>query len=250
MGGALYKDMAKWLIGFVPVTALAGLGVALAPNADVIARLGLSEWMSEHAWAVGGVAAVVIATLVMVVMCARVLLAEPTGWVELTQNSKWMEAAFAKYSVGRPHFFDLTEFSNAELASHTNPQDKRATAVAETTARVVTLSGDLNAKHRLKVFLWVFAFGTVAVIAGVLVVLVNTSTAPDVIVRPTPVVLHVPASSETAFDSATGCRASSSADAVAVGGSPDVPDLRLFGRGCRADTWKPSADLHVVVTQP
>lgn len=52
----MYKDLAKYWIGFVPVASLAGLGVAFGPTARQLSQVGLSTWIGMR-WP-GGLALV------------------------------------------------------------------------------------------------------------------------------------------------------------------------------------------------
>jgi hypothetical protein len=245
----VYKDLAKWLIAFIPVTTLASVGLALGPNADTIANVGLADWVAERPIAVTAVGAVVLTTVGLVALCARVLLAQPSEWTELASDPEWMSEAFSRYSAGRPDFLDATAFRSAEINCLADPGDVRRTAVAETTLRVVNLSGDLNAKALAQKFLWAYLVGIVVIAAGVFTVLVSAGGEPSTITSPASATVHIPHDERARFTSATGCSMPSKVAAVAVAGSWTEPRLRLFGEGCDDDEWQPSPSLHVVVTK-
>lgn len=61
----MYKDLAKYWIGFVPVASLAGLGVAFGPTARQLSQVGLSTWIGMR-WPVLLALALVALTAVTV----------------------------------------------------------------------------------------------------------------------------------------------------------------------------------------
>jgi hypothetical protein len=242
MWSAVYKDLAKWLIGFVPVATLLGMGVAIAPDAPQIAAHGP-----------GGLTllaglAVLTAMVAMLGTCAYVLAAGPSTWAQLTAEQGWMSAAFSTYSVGRPYFLDSTKFDDADLACRTDPTDSRLKVVADVSSKIVALSADLNARARFKTFLWVFVIGSLVVVAGVLTVLISSTGVQRFYAKPTSVTLHVPSSATGSFGSATGCTSPATTQAVAIGGTLDAPELRLFGPGCQGTSWSPPNSLGILVT--
>ena len=249
----MYKDLAKYWIGFVPVATLISLGVALAPNADQLAQVGLSDWIDQR-WPILIALGLVVGALIgMTWTCAYVLAAEPTKFGDLLSDANWLSDAFSKYGVGRPYFLDSSQFTDAETKSRelddSGQFDPRASAVNDVTARVSALSADLNAKARFRTFGLTFAGGVVVVIGGVLFVLASSASGLQIITDPTPVTVHVPAGAVTSLRKATGCQVAADTSAVAVGGTWTSPKLRLFGKGCKDIAWVPSADLHVLITK-
>lgn len=250
----MYKELAKYWISFVPVTALLGLGVALAPTAEQLTRLGFAAWLQARGAGFAVFLALsCLALLAMTVLCARVLAAEPTEFDRLLENQTWLSVAFSRYGVGRPYFLDSTKFLSAELECRELDDkgafDPRAPAVNEVTARISALSADLNAKGRFTVFLWVFGIGAVLITGTALVALGSPPRGLELITEPVPVTLHVPAGELRRVSNGTGCDKPRDADAVAVGGTWEKPRLRLFGTGCAGGEWVPSPDLHIIVTQ-
>lgn len=238
----MYKDLAKWLIGFVPVATLLSLAVAIAPAAAQIDAHG------PHGVTLVAAVLVLLAMVAMLGTCSHVLLAGPSTWEDLSKNKVWMSQAFSTYSVGRPYFLDSTSFSEAELECVPHPADPRGPFVKEVTAQIVALSADLNAKKRFTRFLWVFVIGSLIIVGGVLAVLISTSGAKHAYAEPTAVSLHVPPSATTSFVEATGCSSPSTTEAVAVGGTGGDPELRLFGPGCHGTSWSPPSSLGILVT--
>lgn len=247
----MYKDVAKWLLGLVPITTLASLGLALAPSADVIGTVGLWNWLEGHQTTAVSIVAILVATIAMVATCAHVLLAGPTEWDTLWNDDHqvWRTDAFATHAVGRPYFYDASEFHTAELASHADSKDERKPAVEAITSKIVALSSDLNAKTRLKRFLVVFGVGVIVVFVGVIAILTSASPLDEVITAPIVVGLHVPAGELDEFTEATGCSTPSEVEALAVSGTWRAPHLRLFGDGCTDDEWSPDAITGVLVTR-
>lgn len=252
----MYKELAKYWISFVPVTALLGLGVALAPTAEQLTRLGFAAWLQARGSGLAvALALSCLALVAMTVLCARVLAAEPTEFGKLLEedNATWLSTAFSRYGVGRPYFLDSTKFLSAELECRV-PDDKggfdpRAAAVNEVTARIAALSADVNAKCRFTAFAWVFGLGAVLITGTALFALGSPPRGLELISEPVPVTVHIPAGEVIRVTDGTGCGTPAEADAVAVGGTWEQPRLRFFGAGCADAEWTPSTDLHILVTQ-
>jgi hypothetical protein len=271
----MHKDTAKLLLGLVPVASLIGVAVAIAPRFDTIRAAGVANWAQQHPSVVSGVVAVVIGVFGLVVACCYVLLAAPKPWRELRSDDNWLSDAFSSHAVGIPYFSDSSTFLDAEAnvaqaAAATAAQPAAATAaqpaalpaatatadvtsgdreaVAKAVERTLLLSERLEAASRFKKFAWLYVLCLLAIVGGAGVVLISLPAAETPITIPTTVQLHLPPGAEAAFDAATGCVASRTTVAVAVGGFWDDPELRLYGLGCHSARWSPQRSVDVVIT--
>lgn len=256
----MHKDTAKLLLGLVPVASLIGVAIAVEPSFDTIRAAGVASWARQHPSVVSGVVAVVIGVFGLVVACCYVLLAAPKPWKELRSDDNWLSKAFSDHAVGIPYFSDASTFLNAE-AQVAQPVAQPAAdvtkadvtsgdreAVAKAVERTLLLSERLQAAKRFKKFGFLYVPCLLAIVGGAGVVLITLPAAETPITIPTTVQLHLPSGAEVVFAAATGCVASGTTVAVAVGGFWDNPELRLYGPGCHSGRWSPQRSVDLVIT--
>jgi hypothetical protein len=244
----VYKDTAKWLLTFVPVTALVALVVAIAPRMTAVNAAGLLGWMCANPLATAAVALAVLFTVVIVALCCWVLLAHAKKWTELQADRNWLSRAFSDHAVGLPHFADYDAFRNAVVNVRTKrAPDAEQSAVDETVGRILKLSEDLEAQDRFAWFKIAFPICTLLAIAGVVLATASLPATPAAVTTPSIVSIFMPSGTEAKFLAATGCKTLDGTTAIAVGGLWNKPQLRLIGNGCPAGNWSPPDNLGVVV---
>lgn len=246
----MHKDTAKLLLGLVPVSTLVGIAVALAPRFDEIRAIGVERWAGDHVAVASGVVVAFVGVLGVVVAGCYVLLAAPGKWSTLRADTDWFSAAFSDHAVGVPYYLDSNAFGTVESAIEQKDQgvtNEDREAVAKVTQSILDLSERLGTKRRFRYFGWAYVICIAAIALGVGTVLARLPAAEAPIMTPTTVQLYLPASAEPAFVAGTGCRASQNTLAVAVGGSWDDPELRLYGAGCFDRRWFPHHSIDVVI---
>lgn len=245
----MYKDTAKWLLTFAPITAVITLALTLGPRLNAMVGVGFAGGVSQFPLAAAAVALTVLATVAIVALCGYVLLAEASPWTELRTSPEWWSRAFSDHAVGMPLFPASTDFEAAETRAATDEATgAEQSALAATTLRIQALSETLNAKDRFQRFVWGYAVCIVLIVGGLSVVAFSLRATPEAVTQPTEVSLLLPAGTEQRFTEATGCTGLPGTTAVAVGGLWDRPALRLLGPGCPAGEWTPPAELGILVT--
>lgn len=245
----MYKDTAKWLLTFTPITAVITLALTLGPRIETVASAGLLNWVCEFPVATAAVVLTVIATVVIIILCSYVLLAEASPWTELRTNDTWWSEAFSKHVVGMPLFPSANDFETAETRASTDTASAAEhTALAATTSRIQALSESLNAKDRFKKFSWGYGACMIVILGGLAVAAFSLPAVPDPVTKPTAVSLNMPAGAANRFSEMTGCPKLDEVTAIAVGGLWSHPTLRLIGPGCPTTDWTPPDDLGVIVT--
>ena len=244
----MYKDTAKWLLTFTPITAVVTLALTLGPRVDAIAGAGFVNWVCEFPVATGAVVLTLFAAVVIVALCSYVLLAQATPWTELRTSATWWSKAFSEHAAGMPLFPASTDFEAAETRATTDSATSaEQTALAGTTLRIQALSETLNAKARFKRFSLGYGVCIVLIVAGLSVAAFSLPATPDAVTKPTKVSILLPAGTENRFAETTGCATLDGTTVVAVQGLWNHPTLRLIGPGCPAGDWTPSNDLGIVV---
>lgn len=245
----MYKDTAKWLLTFAPITAVITLALTLGPRLNAVVGVGLAGWVSRFPVASAAVALTVAATVAIVVLCGYVLLAQASPWTTLRTSPRWWSEAFSEHAVGLPLFPASTDFEAAETRAATDEATgAEQSALAATTLRILALSENLNAKARFRRFVWGYVISLVIILVGLSVAAFSLRATPEAVTRPTEVSLLLPAGAEQRFTEATGCASLQGANAVAVGGLWDRPAMRLLGPGCPEGEWTPPAGLGILVT--
>lgn len=244
----MYKEAAKWLLTFVPISTVVALALTLASRFDGIEAVGLWNWINEFPWISGAVLATVAATVVVIVMCCRVLLAEAGAWNDLRSDADWLSKAFSEHAVGIPLFKDSSAYEAADL-KETDGQATSAeqTALATTSRRILELSEAENARAKFEKFTWCYSVCAVVIVVGLGVATAGLPSTPDAVTKPTKVSILMQPGTENQFVATTGCASLDDTTAIAVGGLWSKPELRLIGQGCPAGDWTPPDDLGAVV---
>lgn len=245
----MYKETAKWLLTFVPITALVTLALGFAPRFAAMKAAGFVNWVREFPLVTAAAAVTAGLTVVIIVMCCKVLLAEPTAWKTLRADTTWLSKAFSEHAVGVPLFADSTAYQTAESKALTaTASAAEQGALADTSRRILELSEAHNARDRFKRFSAVYVICTILIIAGASVVTATLPATPDGVTKPTQVAIFMPPGTENQFVTATGCTSLASTTAIAVGGLWNRPKLRLIGQGCPVEDWTPPENLGIVIT--
>jgi hypothetical protein len=245
----VYKDTAKWLLTFTPITAVVTLALTLAPRVDAVAGAGFMNWVCEFPIATAAVVLTLFATVLIVALCSYVLLAEATSWTTLRTSGNWWSKAFSEHAVGMPLFPASTDFATAETKATTDDASSaEQTALAATSRRILELSESLNAKVRFKRFSWGYGISMLVIVTGLSVAAVSLPATADPVTKPTKVSILMPTGTENRFSETTGCATLDGTTAIAVRGLWNHPTLRLIGLGCPAGDWTPTNDLGIVIT--
>ncbi|WP_313674181.1 hypothetical protein [Mycolicibacterium sp.] len=245
----MYKDTAKWLLTFTPITAVITLALTLGPRLNAIVGIGLDGWVRRFPVATAAIVLTLAATVAVVALCRYVLLAEATPWTELRKSPTWWSRAFSDHAVGMPLFPASTDFEAAEIRATTDEATSaQQSALAATTLRIQALSETLNAKARFLRFSWGYGICMLLIVTGLSVAAFSVPATPEAVTKPTKVAILLPDGAERRFTETTGCATLDGTTAVAVGGLWDHPAIRLIGPGCPAGQWTPPDDLGMVIT--
>lgn len=245
----MYKDTAKWLLTFAPITAVITLALTLGPRLNAVVGVGFLGWVRRFPLASAAIVLTLGATVAIVVLCRYVLLTEATPWTELRKSADWWSKAFSDHAVGMPLFPASTDFEAAEIRATTDEATSaEQSALAATTLRIQALSETLNAKARFVRFSWGYVICMLVVLAGLSVAAFSVPATPEAVTKPTKLSLLLPPGTEHRFTEATGCASLGGSTAVAVGGLWDHPAIRLIGPGCPAGEWTAPEDLGMVIT--
>ena len=256
-GADAFRDTTKWLVAFVPIAALGTAAAVLGPLLVRSAQTArsLSAWAGDNAWALGGVAAVLVGVMVVVWFGARVLSTQPKDFGALLKtNPKRLSDAFS-VGVAAPYFLDDNGFKDALATleakwrpdSTTPPTDaevSRAAAAVEA-LREWALQDELAAAFRR--FWKFFAIGLVLIVAGVVVAAVTIVKPSASIEKPTTVQVSVNQPGAADLLKKTGCTTPAMSQYVAVAGTWDAPVLQVDGPGCLfGNRWRPkSGDFEI-----
>jgi hypothetical protein len=243
----VHKDVAKWLLTFVPISSFIALTVGLAPRYAAIESAGLGTWVCDNHLAAGAILVTTVATIGIIAACAVVLLTGPTDLIELRADQTWWSNAFSQHGVGEPVFTDSSAFDLvASPPTGMTVSDAQAKAYNDVIPRIIKLSEELKTRTRFRWFLCAFVVCTVIIGAGLSVATATLPTTPDAITKPTKVSILVPPGAEARLAEATGCTDLRQITAVAMPGSWAHPKLRLFGKGCSTALWTPGLELGAV----
>lgn len=241
----MHKETAKWMLGFIPISSITGLIVILAPQLGHAREIGFTSWLSQNGSAALGVALTAIGFILVASMCCYVLLAAPSNFLTLQQDSDWMSAAFSDHAVGQPNFIDADKFTEAKEAADATPEDAvLTTPVRRTIESMMELSAELNAGQRFRHFAVAFIAGVLAIAAGL--GLTAFTLPPAQIARATPVDLLLGDASPDRFTEVSGCETIDGTTAIAVAGTWTNPDLRLYGPGCTFEVWTIPEELDLL----
>jgi len=241
----MYKETAKWLLGFIPISSITGLIVILAPQFGDAREMGFSTWLGHNGAVAIGVGLTAAGFIAVAAMCCHVLLAAPSQFIELQQDRNWMSAAFSDHAVGQPDFVDVDKFTEANKAADGAMSDPaQAIPIRRTIDSIMELSAELNAKQRFTRFAVAFIVGVLAIGAGL--GLTAFALPPDQITRPTPVTLLPGDAVVESFRALSGCETIEGTTAIAVAGTWSSPDVRLYGPGCTFEVWTIPDDLDLL----
>jgi hypothetical protein len=244
----MYKDVAKWLMTFTPISAFLTLTLTFAPRADAIIGMGFSQWVCAFPLVAASVVVTLIATVVIIVMCSRVLLVEAGKWTDLQKKENWFSAAFSDHAVGLPLFPASDNYTEAETKARSDQASPaEQTALAATSRRILELSESQNARDRFKEFSIAYVICTVLILAGLAIATVGLPANPDPVTKPTPVSILMQPGTEERFSAASGCVTMQGTTAIAVGGLWNRPKLQLIGPGCPSGEWTAPVDLGATI---
>lgn len=239
----MYKDTAKWLLAFLPVSTLAGAAAVLRPHIGAIREVGGVSWVQANPWNAIAFGLPIVVVLGLAYGCLRVMLAKSDPYERLEQNQTWMSEAFSQYGVGIPEFNDSSKFTDAIEEASNGTDGSRADDIAKVVPRIVALSAELNARTRFVQFAWGYGIGLVAI--AVCALYLSQQSVP--LATPLRAEVHVGTDSEPEFTTLTGCADAATTKAVAIGGTNESPVLRLYGDDCKSIEWQPDGDIDVVV---
>ena len=256
-GADAFRETTKWLVAFVPIAALGTAAAVLGPLLVRSAQSArsLSAWAGDNAWALGGVAAVLVGVMVVVWFGAQVLSTQPRDFgALLTTNARRLSNAFSA-GVAAPYFLDdnglKTALATLEAKwrpeSTTPPTDaevSRAAAAVEA-LREWALQDELAKNFRK--FRKYFAAGLVLIVAGVVVAAVTIDEQGASIEKPTTIQVSVNQPGAADLLKRTGCTTPAKSQYVAVAGTWDAPVLQVDGPGCLfGNRWRPkSGDFEI-----
>jgi hypothetical protein len=154
----------------------------------------------------------------------------------------------SKHAVGVPLFAASTEYDDAETKAQSGSASAaEQSAIVATSARILALSAEQNAKARFESFRIGYAICMLLIAGGLIFSAVSLPATPDPVTKPAKVSLVMPPGNEARFVAATGCQSLATTTAVAVGGLWNRPRLRLVGQGCPLGDWTPTPDLNGVI---
>jgi hypothetical protein len=244
----VYKDTAKWLLTFLPISTFVALAVGLAPRYEAIEGAGFRDWVCGNRLAFTATLVTLAATVVIIIMCCAVLLTGPTDLAALRADETWWSTAFSQHGVGEPMFTDSSAFDRvANPPAGMTVSEAQAKAYNDTIPRITKLSEDLKTRARFKCFAYVFVVCTVLIGVGLSVATATLPATPEAVTKATKVSIFIPPGTEARFVKATGCVSLHDTTAVAVGGTWAHPKLRLIGTGCPTRLWTPGTELDAVV---
>lgn len=251
-GVAAYRDTTKWLVAFLPVTAV--VGAALVSGRPLITSVraapSVGDWLAEH-WLVL-VCGIVVFTAIAVVLWAgaRVLSVEPTDIGELSKPEMAPELAKAiGAGVAAPEFFDKASFDTA-MAELANAWDTES-GVPSDDPRLSRLRGPIEAlrlwsllqrvRTPYRDFRLVFVLSSIVITAAVIIMPAQLSQSA-VVDKPTAVNVEVDTEGAADLEAVTGCIDPSRTTFTAVAGTWESPELATDGPECTfGATWRPSA---------
>lgn len=247
-----YRDTTKWLVAFVPITAIAGAGVATGPRLirSLDASTGASGWLEDH-WPVLVCALLLLGSLVAIVWTgASVLSTQPSdiGTLGSGQPNQDLAQAIGD-GAAAPYFFDKNSFDSA-MAAIANGYD--AGTIKADDATLARLSPAIDSLRDWSVyqrvqepfrrFRFAFTGGATAIVVSIVwaSALLGSSPAID---KPTAVDVTVETEGAASLLAATGCTDPSATVFTAIGGTWEEPQLAADGPNCRfGAVWSPNSE--------
>lgn len=240
-GAEAYRDTTKWLVAFVPSAALVGAAALIGPRlvGNGTEADGTFDWLGDNAVALGGLTAVVAGMVLIVLLGAKVLSAQPKNFTALfTTDQAALSQAFSA-GVGAPHFLDDTTFKNAIATLNADWMEKKGVADADvarataTTDRLREWAFEREMAAAFKRFAYAFAAASVLIVGGFVVASVALRPLAGAIKEPKAVRVEVEPAGAKHLLAATGCTDAAATKFLAVAGTWDAPILAVDGPGCR-----------------
>lgn len=245
-----YRDTTKWLVAFIPVTAITTTAVLLAAplRAGALAASDPSTWMARHG-SIVWCAIVVIAAIGAILWCAaRVLSAAPIEVASILERvggaKKEIDAALGS-GIAAPAFLSTAEFDTATVKlrdpnQSPSPPELDRLGDAFETLREWTMFTET--KRRFNLLAIAMGLGIPAICIAVLVALSHVGSAAA-ITEPVAVDVQLSRSGADALTASTGCQDPPTTTFLAVAGTWDAPVLLPSGTGCEFGVrWTPAPD--------
>jgi hypothetical protein len=251
-GATAYRDTTKWLVAFLPLTALAAGAFTLGP--PVIRSIqdapSLPSWASDH-WLVLVCMVVLFAGLTAILYYgAKVLSVEPTdiGDILTSPDKKSTLAAAIGSGVTAPWFLDKSSFDTA-LAAMANAWNDTVHPPEKDDPRAARLQLAIDALREWSVYHQIqsafrnfrYAFIGSSLAIGVAILAAPLQLDDSIpIDKPMHVQVDVSEAGQNALLKSTGCLDPKTSSFLAVGGSWNQPALAVDGPGCAfGAVWHP-----------
>lgn len=248
-GSDAFRDTTKWLVAFVPISALGTAAVVLGPRLvrSAESARSLPSWLADNVATLAGVLVVLIGVFVIVYFGASVLSTQPKEFTALLETDETGLSKALAAGAGVPYFLDSEAFKGAvaDLAVKwqnpstppTEVEINRAVGAVDA-LREWTLQQELS--EAFKRFGILFAIGSALIVAGLVVSIVTLEPPSAAIDKPTVVKVSVNTDGAADLLKRTGCTSPTSSHYIAIAGSWSAPVLEVDGPNCRFGTrWEP-----------
>lgn len=248
-GAEAYRDTAKWLVAFVPVSTIVAGAVALGPRLleDAAAAASPTAWAQTRVAVLVGVGLIVAGVGGVLWSGARLLRTQPVDFTALLKDSEKLREAFQN-GVGVPYFLDDASYLAAlkKLAATWATGDAVLDAELEranaSTEELRSWALQQQLRPAFRTFGWVFGLGVLLIVAGFLAVAAGLGPAPIRFGTPTVVVVELSDAGAVDLATATGCTNIAESTFLAVAGTWESPVLEVDGPDCEFGAqWRPSS---------
>lgn len=248
-GAEAYRDTAKWLVAFIPVSTLVAAAVALGPQVLTQAATAdsVADWLKQNGWVLVGLGVVAVGAMCIMWSGARVLSTQPERFQDLLgEQDKDRLIKAINEGAAEPYFMDDVAYRNARnrlQASWDAKQQVDDAALQRITGatellRAWALQQGMGAAFGK--FRWALVVGIVLILGGFLLTAGALGPTAVRLDKPTVVKVRVNDAGEQDLRATTGCVDASRSSFLAIGGTWNAPVLRIDGPGCRfAAHWQP-----------